>query len=144
MDYERDRTVGSGSRPDLAPGGSNNPKTTRDVANWFGPAEDNFAIGTPGFHGTVGRLTGRGDAFANFDFSLKKDTRLAEEVSLQFRAEFFNIFNHASFRFPSGSRGSDRRPFTSSRSTSPNSNFGRITATDNSARQIQLALKLLF
>lgn len=144
LDFERDRTVGSSARPDLAPGGSNNPETTRDVANWFGPAEDNFAIGTPGFHGTVGRLTGRGDAFANFDFSLKKDTRLAEEVSLQFRAEFFNIFNHSSFRFPSGGRGSDRRPFSSSRSTAPNSNFGRITATDSSARQIQLALKLLF
>ena len=144
LDFERDRTSGSSARPDLAPGGSNNPKTTRDVANWFGPATDNFVIGTPGFHGTVGRLTGRGDAFANFDFSLKKDTRLAEEVSLQFRAEFFNIFNHSSFRFPSGGRGSDRRPFSSSRSTAPNSNFGRITATDSSARQIQVALKLLF
>jgi hypothetical protein len=144
LDYERDRTSGSSSRPDLAPGGSNNPETTRDVANWFGPAEDNFVIGTPGFHGTVGRLTGRADAFANFDFSLKKDTRLAEEVSLQFRAEFFNIFNHSSFRFPSGGRGADRRPFSSSRNTAPNPNFGRITATDSTARQIQLALKILF
>jgi hypothetical protein len=137
LDYERDRTVGSGSRPDLV--GSNNPETTRDVANWYGPATDNFAIGTPGLHGNLGRLTGRGDAFHNFDFSIKKDTRLAEDVSLQFRAEFFNIFNHASFHVTS-----QRRAFSSSGSTSPNSRFGQITDTDATARQIQLALKLLF
>ncbi len=114
---------------------------TRDVNNWFGSATDNFVIGEVGFQGNVGRLTARGDDFANFDFSLKKDTRLGEDVSLQFRAEFFNIFNHPNFRVPSGS---NRRAFSSSRSTSPNSNFGRITRTDNSSRQIQFALKLLF
>jgi len=140
LDHERDRTSGNGSRPSLAPGGDNNP-VTRDVANWFGPATDNFVIGEVGFQGNVGRLTARGDDFANFDFSLKKDTRLAEDISLQFRAEFFNMFNHPNFRVP---EGSNRRAFSSSRSTSPNSNFGRITRTDNSSRQIQFALKLIF
>ncbi len=140
LDRERDRTSGNGSRPSLATGGDNNP-VTRDVANWFGSATDNFVIGEVGFQGNVGRLTARGDDFANFDFSLKKDTRLAEDISLQFRAEFFNMFNHPNFRVPSGS---NRRAFSSSRSTSPNSNFGRITRTDNSSRQIQFALKLLF
>ena len=98
-------------------------------------------IGEHGFAGDVGRLTARGDDFANFDFALKKDTRLAEDVSLQFRAEFFNIFNHPNFRVPSGS---NRRAFSSRRNTSPNSNFSRITLTDNDARQVQFALKLLF
>jgi len=141
LDRERDRTSGNGSRPSLVPGGNHNPERTGDVNNWFGPATDNFVIGEVGFQGNLGRLTGRGDGFTNFDFSLKKDTRLAEEVSLQFRAEFFNMFNHPNFSTPTRS---NRSAFSSSRSTSPNSRFGRLTATDNSARQIQFALKLLF
>ena len=138
LDWENDRTSGNAARPSLIPGGNNNP-VTRDVNNWFDVSQ--FVIGEHGFAGNVGRLTGRGDDFANFDFALKKDTRLAEDVSLQFRAEFFNVFNHPNFRVPSGS---NRRAFSSSRNTSPNARFGRITQTDNAARQIQFALKLLF
>ena len=141
LDRERDRTSGNGSRPSLVPGGDNNPERTGDVNNWFGSAADNFVIGEVGFQGNLGRLTGRGDGFTNFDFSLRKETRLAEEVSLQFRAEFFNIFNHPNFSTPTRS---NRRAFSSSRNTRPNSRFGRLTLTDNSARQIQFALKLLF
>ena len=38
--------------------------------------------------------------FNNVDFSLLKSTAFAENKSLQFRAEFFNIFNHANFANP--------------------------------------------
>ena len=138
LDWENDRTSGNGSRPTLIAGGDNNP-VTRDPNNWFDVSQ--FVLGERGFQGTVGRLTGRGDDFANFDIALKKDTQLAEDVSLQFRAEFFNIFNHPNFSTPSRS---NRRAFSSSRNTRPNSRFGRITATDNDARQIQFGLKILF
>ena len=138
LDWENDRTSGNASRPTVIAGGNTNP-VTRDVNNWFDVTQ--FVIGEHGFQGNLGRLTGRGDDFANFDFALKKDTQLAEDASLQFRAEFFNVFNHPNFRVPSGS---NRRAFSSSRSTSPNSRFGRITATDNNSRQVQFGLKLLF
>ncbi|MDA2933216.1 carboxypeptidase regulatory-like domain-containing protein [Acidobacteria bacterium AH-259-D05] len=142
IDRERDRTDGSASRPNLIPGGDNNPVSGEPSA-WFGdPSAPNFPFAgpEPGFHGNLGRLTGRGDDFANFDFSLKKDTRLAEDVSLQFRAEFFNIFNHPNFSTPTRS---NRQPFNRSVSK-PNRRFGKLTRTDNSSRQVQFALKLLF
>ena len=137
INWENDITDGSGSRPTLISGGNNNP-VTGDVNNWFDVSQ--FVLAERGFHGNLGRLTGRGDDFANFDFSLKKDTQLAEDVSLQFRAEFFNIFNHPNFSTPTRA---NRRPYTSTRLT-PNSRFGRLTATDNSSRQIQFGLKILF
>ena len=37
-----------------------------------------------------------------FDMALLKDTRITESVSAQFRAEAFNVFNHAQFMNPSG------------------------------------------
>ena len=74
------------------------------------------------------------------DFALQKDTRLRESASVQFRAEFFNIFNHPNFGLPnpdlfvsSGAGGSTVSPTA-----------GRITTTTVPARQIQFAVKLLF
>jgi len=42
-----------------------------------------------------------GPGINNFDVSLLKDTRVTERVSVEFRAEFFNAFNHAQFNNPS-------------------------------------------
>ena len=67
-----------------------------------------------------------------FDLSLFKTTTIKENLRLQFRAEFFNAFNRANFRSPSGSR---------LRLTS--GAFGRITSAQD-PRQIQFALKILF
>jgi hypothetical protein len=133
LDNERDRSTANESRPNLVPGASNNP-VLGDPAKWVDPSA--FELAPQGFYGNVGRTTARGDDFANFDFSLGKNTRLGEAATLQFRAEFFNIFNHPNFRHP-------RRQVFTGRGRL-NSSFGRVTSTDNTSRQIQFALKLLF
>ena len=76
----------------------------------------------------------------NFDSSLLKTTRLGENRTLQFRAEFFNLFNHAQFNAPSqgllGAQG------TLANVASPTG--GLITATSVNPRIIQLGLKFSF
>jgi hypothetical protein len=63
--------------------------------------------------------------------SLYKSFKITEGSSLQFKSEFFNIFNHPQFSGPNTAVG--------------NVNFGRILApTIKSARQIQFALKFIF
>ena len=136
LDNERDRTVGTESRPSLAAGRSNNP-ILGDPAKWFDGTA--FELAPAGFYGNLGRLTGRGSRFTNVDFSLVKSTRVSEAVSLQFRAEFFNIPNHPNFSPPSGG---NRQPFLGNRAR--NSTFGLVTSTANSSRQIQFGLKLVF
>ena len=69
---------------------------------------------------------------ANWDFSAFKNFNLTPEgrAHLQFRAEFFNIFNRVQFGYPGQSLGS--------------SSFGVITTQANSPRLVQFALKLAF
>jgi hypothetical protein len=86
-----------------------------------------------GVFGTLGRDTFRGPAFRQFDMALIKDTAFGrrgngEFANLQFRAEFFNIFNEVNFGLPSNIvRGSG---------------FGIISKTAGPSRQIQFSLKL--
>ena len=73
-----------------------------------------------------------GPGIYNSDMALLKNTRLSETTQLQFRAEAFNVFNHAQFDNPSGNFNN------------PGVNgFGYVTAA-NAPRILQLALKLLF
>lgn len=72
----------------------------------------------------------RSHAAANFDVSIFKNTRITERVNLQFRSEFFNIFNRPWFARPNGSFG--------------NPAFGTVNSVLNTPRQIQFALKLIF
>src|SRR6185312_1386831 len=67
--------------------------------------------------GGVGNSSRRffhGPGFNNWDFGLHKDTRIRESMSLQFRAEFFNIMNHAQFNNPNGNFASSRFGLVSS------------------------------
>jgi outer membrane receptor protein involved in Fe transport len=106
-----------------------------------------FSLQAPGFLGTTGRNLLRGPGLADLDFSLVKDTaikHLGETGKLEFRAEVFNILNHANFLLPQG-----RSVFAGSgTSLAPQqalSNAGVITSTGTqTSRQIQLALKLIF
>lgn len=50
-----------------------------------------------GTFGNSGRNIFRGPDFTNWDFSMSKNTKLGEHVTLQLRAEFFNILNHPNF-----------------------------------------------
>lgn len=137
INWENDVTNGSGSRPNVRAGMSTNP-VTGNIDNWFDVTH--FELGPRGYIGNLGRLTGRGDDFANFDVSLKKNLQMGEDAELQFRAEFFNVLNSTNFATPTGSR---RRPYSST-SLKPNKKFGQLTRTDNEARQIQFALKIIF
>jgi len=54
----------------------------------------------PGTFGNSGKNILRGPRFFNTDFGVLKNTKISEQVAVQFRAEFFNIFNKVNFRDP--------------------------------------------
>jgi hypothetical protein len=83
--------------------------------------------------------------FRRLDFSLFKGFKLSERFSLQFRAEFFNLFNHPNFNAPGF--GGNGVVAISNSGNYTNPNFGEIGSTRDAPydpRQIQFALKLYF
>jgi hypothetical protein len=80
--------------------------------------------------GNLGRNTFTGPSWWNFDASLIKDTHITERTLLQFRAEFFNLPNHATFATPISTLG--------------NPTFGLSTSTATAERQIQFGLRVMF
>src|SRR5271156_1445828 len=98
----------------------------------FGPS----ALGT---EGDARRRYFHGPGINNWDFALLKNTMITERFSLQFRAEFFNIFNHTQFLGPSGITGFGPGPTVPASSQS----FG-IVAGAAQPRIGQLSLKLNF
>ena len=97
--------------------------------------------------GNVGRNVLRGPKQTNVDFSVVQRLPLGESKNIEFRAEFFNLFNHVNFANPI----SNLNAFASSggsidangRIINPG-DFGRINAASNNPRLIQFALKLNF
>lgn len=129
-------TGGLHDRPDLKEGGSSNPITdSRNVNNYWDGS--NFRLQEAGFFGNLGRDTGIIPGVATFDFALTKKIALDEQRTLQFRSEFFNIFNRGNFGNPNAS------VFINATGI-PSASFGRITSTTTTNRQIQFALKFLF
>jgi hypothetical protein len=102
---------------------------------YFNP--DAFVVPPNGTYGNVGRDAFIGPGLATFDFSLLKDTRITEKLGLQFRAEFFNILNHANFNTP------NLITFTSA-TGAPSPTAGVITSTSTTSRQIQFGLKFIW
>jgi len=98
-----------------------------------------------GFNALGGITQVAGPGFHRLDFSVFKNIDLTERFKVQFRTEFFNIFNHPNFNAPGfGGNGvvaiSNALNFT-------NSNFGEIGSTRDAPydpRQIQFALKLYY
>jgi hypothetical protein len=101
---------------------------------YFSPAA--FGPSALGTEGDARRRYFHGPGLNNFDFALLKDTHLSERFDLQFRGEFFNIFNHTQFLTPSGITG-----FSGGVATS--SSFGQVPGT-LPGRIGQLSLKLYF
>jgi hypothetical protein len=106
---------------------------------WFNP----LVFGRPrdGELGNTGRNWLRGPGFTNFDFSAFKDFKFTERIKLQYRAEFFNIFNHLQWAgINTGvSATNPGDPVTAAtRGTS-----GQLTSTRDS-RKVQMALKFFF
>jgi Carboxypeptidase regulatory-like domain len=138
--------AGGADRPDpMAQPDFSTGRTIRE--DYFGRGADNSSffdipINVPGGtgpnhgrFGTLGRDTFRGPGFRDYDFALIKDTsvghRGANELGiLEFRAEFFNIFNIVDFGLPAN--------------TLLGSGFGIINHTAGPSRQIQFSLKLIY
>ena len=90
---------------------------------------DAFAFNALGTFGTSGRNIMRGPGQASTDFGVLKNFSVTEKQRVQFRAEFFNLFNRVNLSNPNGNRNA--------------ANFGRITGAE-APRVIQLALKYSF
>ncbi len=88
-----------------------------------------FAPETYGSFGTASRRFFSGPGFANWDLALMKSTAIREAVSVEFRAEFFNAFNHTQFNNPNGNFDA--------------STFGVVTSARD-PRIGQLSLKFVF
>ena len=111
---------------------------TIEAQEWGNPA--GFSLPAPGTFGNLQRDFLSGPGIVDFDYSVTKDTSIKERVRLQFRAEFFNLLNHANFALPNAN------VFVQAPNGggTVNPTFGKITLTSTSSRQIQFALKLLF
>ncbi|HLH43851.1 MAG TPA: TonB-dependent receptor [Bryobacteraceae bacterium] len=109
-----------------------------NVNQWANPA--GFSLPAPGTLGNLQRDFLWGPGTVDFDYAVMKETPIKEQMRLQFRAEFFNLFNHANFALPNPSA------FVQAANGGgvPNPTFGKITSTTTSSRQIQFALKLMF
>jgi hypothetical protein len=98
------------------------------IAGGTGPNDGRF--------GTLGRNTFRGPAYYDYDFAMIKDTPFgkrksrAEVTDLQFRGEFFNLFNIVDMGLPAN--------------TLEGSGFGEISKTAGNSRQIQFSLKMIY
>jgi hypothetical protein len=90
--------------------------------------------------GNIGVGAVRGPDQSNFDFVVLKTTQLTERVGVDFRAEFFNIFNTPQFANPNNLSAG----ISASGVFVPDPTFGQITATKVNPRLIQFALKLHF
>ncbi|MFY9907979.1 MAG: TonB-dependent receptor [Terriglobales bacterium] len=110
LDYDNFNNTGeSYERPDLVGNpfaGSSGPANYLHLSafaascNWNASDMGCDPI-TPNYHfGTSARNGFYGPHYRNFDFSLNKDTKLTERVSMQLRADFFNLFNHPNFANP--------------------------------------------
>jgi Carboxypeptidase regulatory-like domain len=113
------------------------PSQVHTIANWFNPCA--FMSAPAGELGTGVRAPVYSPRFVNTDFSLIKDFPLLfrEGTDLQFRAEFFNLFNHPQY-FLNGISDSGEQDIGSP------SSFGVINNTVNNPRLVQFALKLRF
>jgi hypothetical protein len=96
-----------------------------------------FVLPSAGTYGNTGRNVLTGPGLATTDLSFAKNTAVSDKLRVQFRAEFFNIFNRANFGTPNAV------VFTSATVT-PSPTAGIITSTSTTSRQIQFGLKLLW
>jgi hypothetical protein len=125
-------SFGGGSRPNVAYNCERlltTPPRAR-LGKWFDTgcffAPPSFTFGTASRTDPVLRAHGQN----NFDMSLFKNTQINERFGVQFRAEFFNIFNRVQFGFPGQSLGV--------------SQFGVVSSQANQPRLVQFALRVLY
>jgi hypothetical protein len=122
-------------RPNRVPGVSLTPPGGKSINNWINPTA--FALVTGSGYGNAPRNIARGPNLWQTDLGVAKRIPLAESVQLQFRGEFFNLFNRAQYGQPLSDLSA--------------STFGQIISTVNTGpvgtgtpRQMQFALRLEF
>jgi Carboxypeptidase regulatory-like domain len=132
-------------RPNLVPGVSLTPPGGKTIAEWINPAA--FSAPLPGTFGDAPRDLARGPGAWQMDFGLGKRIPITERMQLEFRGEFFNIFNHPQYGLPQ----SDISPYLAGEQGV----FGSIIQTVNTTtpvspigsgtpREMQFMLKLTF
>jgi hypothetical protein len=104
------------------------PRGEQDPQRFFNTGA--YVLQPFGSFGNIGRNTLTGPGVISWDFSAIKNLRFGEQRGVEFRVEVFNFPNHPNWADPD-------RTFTSV-------NFGRITSTRTSMRELQLGLKLHF
>ncbi len=119
-------TNGRASRPNCVAGGVNDgPRTANQ---WFNTAGI-FQAPAFGFYGNCGKGIIQGPGEQTWNTAVFKNIRIGERAQVQFRSEFFNLFNHTNFLGLDTGLGSP--------------NFGKVTSAKES-RQIQLGLRVDF
>jgi hypothetical protein len=109
--------------------GSPNVNAPHTVAKWFNTSVFSQVPTSQIRPGNEKRGTIIGPPTNRWDANLFKNTKISERVTLQFRAEAFNVLNHTNFN--------------TLRTSSTSSTFGKVLSARD-PRQLQLALKLLF
>jgi hypothetical protein len=125
-------------RANLVPGCDPNGGFHQSINEWFNTSC--FVQPLAGQFGNSGRNIIRGPGINNWDMGLGKDFKFTERVAFQFRAEAFNLFNHAQYGYD---------PFTATNISAPvsnnpnNSGFGQVIAA-RPGRILQLGGKITF
>lgn len=126
-------------RPSLVPGVSLTPPGGRTTGEWINPAA--FVTPAEGTFGNAPRDVARGPGAWQTDLGLNKKILLSESTRLEFRSEFFNLFNHPQYGLPQATFGVQ--------------GFGSIIQTVNTTtpvspvgsgtpREMQFALRIVF
>jgi hypothetical protein len=104
-----------------------------------------------GSYGTMGPRIFRSMPYYNWDLSVSKNWRFKERLSTQFRAEFFNVLNHANISNPFGGPGGDSTytnptsaPSFGLRPETPDVTSSNTLLGSGGPRSLQLGLKLIF
>lgn len=136
--YDSNDVSLQGQAPEISGFSSNRPNLignpnagSHTVQQWFNVAafQQLDPVANAGQFGNEGRNVVEGPGLANWDFSALKNFRISEGKNLQFRAEFFNVFNHPNFRLPNNDISSP--------------SFGQIQGALD-GRLVQLALKFTY
>ncbi len=100
----------------------------KTISKWFNTSC--FSTPLAQALGNASRSYGYGPGRTNVDLSFYKKFAIIEQQNLEFRGEFFNVFNHSQFATPDAGFG--------------DATFGAITSTVHENRQVQFALKYIF
>ena len=135
--------TGTGQRASVVPGCQLKPAGfQQNVYHYYNP--DCFVDAAPYTFGDSGKNSLRGPDYRNFDFSLFKDFKLTESKRLQFRSEFYNIFNRVNFAPPGASSTGSFGVLGGSVGTAVDTPTFMQIFNAAAAREIQFALKFIF